>query len=50
MMPIPLDQQAGLGDTDLEADCDTEVEEEFEGDDDLGDTSSQVLSRFSFSS
>ena len=49
-MPIPLDEQAGLGDTDSEADSGTEVEEEFEVDDDLADTSSQVSSLFSFSS
>jgi len=50
MMPIPLDERAELGDTDSEADSGTEVEEEFEVDDDLADTSSQVSSPFSFSS
>jgi len=50
MIPIPLDEQTGLGDTDSEADSGTEVEEEFEVDDDLADTSSQVSSPFSFSS
>jgi len=50
MMPIPLDEEAGLGDTDSEADRGTEVEEEFAVDDDLADTSSQVSSPFSFSS
>jgi len=50
MMPIPLDEQARLGDTDSEADSGTEVEEEFEVDDDLADISSQVSSPFSFSS
>jgi len=49
-MPIPLDEQAGLGDTDSEDDSGTEVEEEFEVDDELADTSSQVSSPFSFSS
>jgi len=50
MMPIPLDEQAGLGDTDSEADSSMEVEEEFEVVDDLANTSSQVSSPFSFSS
>jgi len=50
MMPIPLDEQAGLGHIDSEADSGTEVEEEVEVDDDLADTSSQVSSPFSFSS
>ena len=50
MMPIPLDEQAGLGDTDSESDSSTEVEEEFEVDDDLADTISQVSSPFNFSS
>jgi len=50
MMPIPLDEQAGLDDRDSEVDSGTEVEEEFEVDDDLADTSSQVSSPFSFSS
>jgi len=50
MIPIPLDEQAGLGDTDSVADSGMEVEEEFEVDDDLADTLSQVSSPFSFSS
>jgi len=50
MMPLPLDEQARLEGTDSEADSGTEVEEEFEVDDDLADTSSQVSRPFSFSS
>jgi len=50
MMSIPLNEQAGFGDTDSESDSGTEVAEEFEVDDDLADTSSQVSSPFSFSS
>ena len=48
-MPIPLDEQVGLGDTDSEADSATAVEEEFQVDDDLADISAQVSSPFSFS-
>ena len=50
MIPIPLDEQAGLGDTDSVADSGMEVEEEFEVDDDLADISSQVFSPFNFRS
>jgi len=49
-MPIPLDEEAGVGDIDWEAASGMEVEEEFEVGDDLADTSSQVSGPFGFSS
>jgi hypothetical protein len=49
MIPLTLDGPAEGGDTDSEADSGTEVDEEFEVDDDLAGTSSQVSSPFSFS-
>ena len=42
MILSPLDEQAGLGHTDSEADSGTEVKVGFEVDDDLADTSSHV--------